>query len=38
MTRFKQHTILDPDFVSKKLDDFFNEDEIEKDITTIATQ
>lgn len=38
MTRFKQHTKLDPDFVSKKLDEFFNEDHIEKDITTISTQ
>ena len=28
MTRFKQHAVLDPEFVSKKLDDFFNEDEV----------
>jgi len=38
MTRFKQHAALDPEFVSKKLDEFFNEDHIESDITTIATQ
>ena len=38
MTRFKQHTKLDPNFVSKKLDEFFNEDHIENDITTTTTQ
>lgn len=38
MTRFKQYTNLDPDFVTKKLDDFFQEDNIKQDITTEATQ
>ena len=38
MTRFKQHTKLDPNFVAKKLEEFFNEDHIENDITTTATQ
>ncbi len=38
MTRFTQHTKLDPDFVSKKLDEFFKEDHIDYDITTTTTQ
>ena len=38
MTRFKQHTQLDPDFVSKKLDEFFKEDHVDSDITTTTTQ
>ena len=38
MTRFKQYTALDPQFVAKKLQEFFNEDNIQKDITTISTQ
>ena len=38
MTRFKQYTQLDPDFVSKKLDEFFKEDHIDHDITTATTQ
>jgi len=38
MTRFKQHTSLDPAFVAKKLEEFFDEDNIHQDITTISTQ
>ena len=38
MTRFKQYTTLDPQFVAKKLQEFFEEDNIQKDITTISTQ
>ena len=38
MTRFKQYTILDPEFVSNKLAEFFAEDNIKNDITTQATQ
>ena len=38
MTRFKQHTALNPDFVLKKLDEFFSEDHIENDITTQTIQ
>ena len=38
MTRFKQYTTLDPEFVSNKLADFFAEDNIKNDITTLATQ
>jgi len=34
MTRFKQYINLEPDFVSKKLDDFFQEDNFKQDITT----
>ena len=38
MTRFKQYTTLDPEFVGNKLADFFAEDNIKNDITTLATQ
>ena len=38
MTRFKQHTDLPPEIVKKKLNEFFAEDCIESDITTISTQ
>ena len=38
MTRFKQYTTLDPEFVGNKLADFFSEDNIKNDITTLATQ
>ena len=38
MTRFKQHTSLNPDFVIKKLNEFFQEDNISEDITTDITQ
>jgi len=38
MTRFIQHTKLDPSFVAKKLDEFFKEDHIDSDITTTTTQ
>ena len=38
MTRFKQYTTLDPQFVAEKLQEFFKEDNIQKDITTLATQ
>lgn len=38
MTRHKQITKLEPNFVSKKLQDFFKEDEVAEDITTKATQ
>ena len=38
MTRFKQYTTLDPQFVAEKLQEFFKEDNIHKDITTISTQ
>ena len=38
MTRFKQYTILDPQFVAEKLQEFFKEDNIQKDITTMSTQ
>ena len=38
MTRFKQYTTLDPQFVAEKLQEFFKEDNIQKDITTISTQ
>ena len=37
MTRHRQITRLDPHFVRKKLDDFFKEDNISEDITTVAT-
>ena len=38
MIRHKQITALSSSFVSKKLQDFFKEDEIAEDITTNATQ
>ena len=38
MIRHRQIKKLDPDFVRKKLDDFFKEDNISEDITTRATQ
>ena len=38
MTRFKQYTTLDPQFVAEKLQDFFKEDNVQQDITTISTQ
>tara|TARA_B110000438_G_scaffold282299_1_gene309223 strand:- start:1000 stop:1857 length:858 start_codon:yes stop_codon:yes gene_type:complete len=38
MTRFKQYTSLDPEFVVNKLREFFAEDNIQDDITTHATQ
>jgi len=38
MTRFKQYNILDADFVAQKLQDFFQEDHIDNDITTNTTQ
>ena len=38
MIRHKQHSKLDPKYVEKKLNEFFKEDNIEKDITTKATQ
>ena len=38
MTRFKQYTTLNPEFVARKLSDFFAEDNIKNDITTQATQ
>ncbi len=38
MTRFKQHTILSPEFVKKKLEEFFVEDCIDNDITTSSIQ
>ena len=38
MIRHRQITKLDPDFVRKKLDVFFKEDNISEDITTEATQ
>ena len=38
MTRFKQYTRLDPNFVAAKLEEFFIEDNIHNDITTKATQ
>tara|TARA_B100001123_G_C15129381_1_gene954672 strand:+ start:48 stop:914 length:867 start_codon:yes stop_codon:yes gene_type:complete len=38
MARHKQHNNLDPEEVRKKLNDFFIEDNIQEDITTLATQ
>jgi len=38
MIRHKQITKLKPEFVEKKLQEFFNEDNISEDITTNATQ
>ena len=38
MTRFKQYTSLDPTFVQEQLSLFFNEDNINEDITTQSTQ
>ena len=38
MGRHQQHSNLNPEAVSKKLKDFFLEDEIEHDITTLNTQ
>jgi len=38
MTRFKQYITLDPNFVIKKLNDFFQEDNVKQDITTDTTQ
>ena len=38
MIRHKQITKLKPKFVEKKLQEFFNEDNIFEDITTKATQ
>ena len=38
MIRHKQITTLSPNFVNKKLKEFFKEDEITEDITTKATQ
>ena len=38
MIRHKQITKLKPEFVEKKLQEFFNEDNISEDITTNTTQ
>jgi len=38
MIRHKQITKLNPEFVNKKLQEFFNEDNISEDITTKTTQ
>ena len=38
MIRHKQYSKLDPEYVDKKLNEFFKEDNIEADITTKATQ
>jgi nicotinate-nucleotide pyrophosphorylase (carboxylating) len=38
MTRFKQYTTLKPRFVAAKLEEFFKEDNIQEDITTLSTQ
>ena len=38
MIRHKQVTKLKPEFVEKKLQEFFNEDNISEDITTNTTQ
>ena len=38
MIRHKQYSKLDPEYVDKKLNEFFKEDNIESDITTKATQ
>ena len=38
MIRHKQIKKLNPEFVEKKLQEFFKEDNISKDITTNATQ
>jgi len=38
MIRHKQQSSLDPKFVQTKLQEFFNEDNIDQDITTQATQ
>ena len=38
MARHKQHNNLNPEEVCKKLNDFFIEDNIQEDITTLATQ
>ena len=38
MTRFKQYTEINPNFINKKLKEFFIEDSIDNDITTEATQ
>ena len=38
MIRHKQHSKLDPEYVDKKLNEFFKEDNSEADITTMATQ
>ena len=38
MIRHKQYSKLDPEYVEKKLKEFFKEDNIGKDITTKATQ
>ena len=38
MIRHQQYSKLDPQYVDKKLNEFFKEDNIEEDITTRATQ
>ena len=38
MIRHYQHSTLDPQLVSRKLEGFFKEDNIDFDITTISTQ
>ena len=38
MIRHYQHSTLDPQLVSRKLEEFFKEDNIDFDITTISTQ
>ena len=38
MIRHKQITKLNPEFVEKKLQEFFNEDNISEDVTTNTTQ
>jgi len=38
MTRFKQYNVLDEQFILKKLNEFFQEDNINNDITTHSTQ
>ena len=38
MIRHHQITKLEPSYVQKKLQEFFKEDKIDEDITTITTQ
>ena len=38
MIRHKQYSKLNPEYVEKKLNEFFKEDNVEEDITTKATQ
>ena len=38
MIRHQQYSKLDPEYVEKKLNEFFKEDNIEQDITTKSTQ